>query len=594
MFNLFAPESSYLSPTSTEPILKGINGVDITDRLGTANNLDFGAESVDIDIEKLMPTIEDNFNLLLISDNLPAVSSLSKNEPKISKDFSILTSPAVGKDFLTGESESLVMEERDRLTDGSREKATVQKRSAQSLEEPGNNRRRAYKIGFLAENQNFSDSVSPSDRHDFYSFSINEPGQVKIKLSGLSDNADLYLRNSKGKAIAKSKGSSNTIEEINRDLEPGDYFLQVKSRNKRVSTDYDLELNFPSAVEGLVERSQTINFSLEDQSLWGKGEVFNPSINLSDRQEKEIDLGWLGQGAIGWEYNLEAFLSPGTFDVEFPALFEFDYPNQVELGSTVAVNFDSKLDDSQASLNVELGASLLGIAKLFLEYESDVFGTHRLEIGEFFNANKELLKNSPIVIDVGLGARTNQLENNTLIATDTAFQYIDVPNALAFAASTIGTPVAGEAIKSALKKAGLDARIGGNIKQESFLEIKGFEIDFDGMDNGNEVVIEPNISGTLNVPIPSGYSSGSSYSFSPTVTPIVEFGTEFSINGKAMGIFNFTKAIPFINQIPWFAARYVVEGETAYTDSWSPIENFDPFAKANFSANLPEISVEVI
>lgn len=593
MFDLFERESSNLGLTSIDPIINEINGVELADGFQTSKNLVFGAESVDLDRERLMPTVEENSNLLLMPDKFPSVQTFTKSEAEKSEDLSVERSSVGEKDFLTGQSEDVVIAESDRLLDASSDREKRQQRRLLSRKEPGNNRKTARKIDDFASKQDFSDSVSGRDRNDFYSLSLDKQGRIEIELSELTDNADLYLRNNKGKAIAKSKRGGNRIEEINRDLKPGDYYIQVKSRNKRVSTDYNLELNFDPEISQLVERSQKVNFFLQDQSLWGKGEVFNPSINLSDSQEKEFDLGFIGRGFSGWEYNLEAFLSPGTFDVTFPALFEFDYPKKAEAGSTVAVNFNSKLD-SHGSLNVELGASLVGIAKLFLEYESDIFGTNRLEIGEFFNANKELLKNSPLVIDVGLGASTNTIKNNRLTATDTAFQYIDVPNALAFAASIIGTPVAGKAMKSALKKAGLDARIGANIKQESFLEIKGFEIDFDGIDNGNEVVIEPNGSGTLNVPIPRGYSSRSSYNFTPAVTPIVEFGSEFSINGKAMGIFNFTKAIPLINKLPWLTARYVIEGETSYTNPWSPIENFDPFAKSHFSANLPEISVKVI
>jgi hypothetical protein len=84
MFNL-EPESSSPVLGSPDPIKAGINGTE--DETRSLSNLELGAESA-LDIEKLMPAVEDEFDLLLVSDGLGATSV---DKP-----------PEVGKDLLTG------------------------------------------------------------------------------------------------------------------------------------------------------------------------------------------------------------------------------------------------------------------------------------------------------------------------------------------------------------------------------------------------------------------------------------------------------------------------------------------------------------
>ena len=79
----------------------------------------------------------------------------------------------------------------------------IQRRSSSKTDLAGNSRGKAYKIGKLNGTDFYTDSVSRRDRKDFYKFSVEERGQIEIDLSGLRGNADLYLRNSQGKAIKK-------------------------------------------------------------------------------------------------------------------------------------------------------------------------------------------------------------------------------------------------------------------------------------------------------------------------------------------------------------------------------------------------------
>jgi hypothetical protein len=57
--------------------------------------------------------------------------------------------------------------------------------------------------------------------------------------------------------------------------------------------------------------SKQLNFALTDQSLWGGGKVFNPSLNVSGgpKFDKEVSLGFLGKATAkgGLEYKFQAF-----------------------------------------------------------------------------------------------------------------------------------------------------------------------------------------------------------------------------------------------------------------------------------------------
>jgi hypothetical protein len=377
-------------------------------------------------------------------------------------------------------------------------------------------------------------------------------------------------------------GSTGTIGELGTITvdEKDDSNDKLKTNDSKFDTNQN---NYRSNAT----TSSRLDFSLQDESLWGWDQTFNPSINVSGGEQKEHDFGWLGKASTGWEYKLEAFFSPGTFDVDFPALFEIDYPNEAQPGSTLAVNFNSTLEQD-GKLNTELGASLAAGAKVFLEYDPKLWGgigKLSWDYGPEIDLNELLLKKSPVVVDVGLAASTNLIKNNSLQATDTAFQYIDAPNSIA-AVTEIATQgvISASTTRKALEKTKLSAKIGGNIKQDSFLEIKSFEIDFDGQDNGNEIIIQPNGSGVLNIPILDDYGSGSTYKFAPTVKPIVDFWSEFRINGKSeasVDLRSFNSRLPKVT---------LFEGETPYSNPWKT-NKFNPFNKAT---SLPEISIEII
>nr|WP_246276680.1 S8 family serine peptidase [Microcoleus asticus] len=363
--------------------------------------------------------------------------------------------------------------------------------------------------------------------------------------------------------------------------------------------------------------SKEINFALTDQSLWGGGEVFNPSLNVSGGPnfDTEVSLGFLGKPFAkgGLEYKFQAFLSPGTFDVDFPGLFDISYPGEAKAGSSVAVSFKSNLG-SEGSLKTELGASFLGEYKLGLEAgikDIPFLGSRstKFESGAKFDLNEFLLKEvleSPIVLDLGLAATTDQIKDNKLEADDNAFQYVDVVPVLKLIPYTRPVGVALEEF------GGLEIKAGGNLKQKSILDIKGFEIDFDGKQNGNELKLGAKDSGVLKIDIPQSYSLGEVYKFTPTVKPIVDFSTNLGLTGKVEAVFDLKEVLlekigdklpesvkkkleDFVNNQ---AANSLIPLEvsgSAETPEWTFLsKKFDPFRVDKFEAKLPELSVNVV
>jgi hypothetical protein len=362
--------------------------------------------------------------------------------------------------------------------------------------------------------------------------------------------------------------------------------------------------------------SKELNFALTDQSLWEKGKVFNPSLNVSGGPnfDKEVSLGFLGKPFAkgGLEYKFQAFLSTGTFDVDFPALFDISYAGEAKAGSSVAVSFKSNLG-SEGSLKTELGASFLGEYKLELEAgikEIPFLGDRstKFESGAKFDLNEFLLKqlNSPIVLDLGLAATDDEIENNQFKAEDKAFQYVDVVRILKLIPYTRPAGIALEEF------GGLEIKAGGNLKQESTLDIKGFEIDFDGKQNGNELKLGAKDSGVLKIDIPQSFSSGEVYKFTPTVKPNVDFSTNLGLTGKVEAVFDLKQVLleKIGDKLPETVKKKLedfVKNEAANsliplevsgaaeTPKWTFVsKNFDPFSVANFEAKLPELSVKVV
>ena len=85
-----------------------------------------------------------------------------------------------------------------------------------------------------------SDSVGNGDPRDFYRFQVDTSLYVVIRLTDLSSDIDIVLRNSSGTAIIRSENSRTSDEVISSTLNAGIYYLEVYPYSG--SSSYNLEL----------------------------------------------------------------------------------------------------------------------------------------------------------------------------------------------------------------------------------------------------------------------------------------------------------------------------------------------------------------
>jgi len=196
------------------------------------------------------------------------------------------------------------------------------------------------------------------------------------------------------------------------------------------------------------------------------------------------------------------------------------------------------------------------------KYSEEPERSYGFEAGAGFDA-ASLLSNggSPVSLDLDLKTKSRS-SGASLSSEDTAFQSLNVVNSM----KLIPIPQVNVAGK-ALSEAGIDLQIGANIKQQSFFNITGFEVDFDNVKNGNEKVISVN-GGNISFAIPTAFLPGQEFKIAPTLKPIVSFWNEFSFAAKSeLGV------------------NLVTIGKNL-TDKWS----LPDWAKEQIKGALPKIS----
>jgi serine protease len=121
----------------------------------------------------------------------------------------------------------------------------------------------ARNIGVLNGSRSFSDYVGDGDPIDYYRFRLNEANTVRLDLTGLSADADLYLvqdRNGNGiydaaDDIDSSTRSGTASDSIQYNLAAGTYFVRVEQYEG--NTNYTLNLS-ASAVNGFQIQQGTL------------------------------------------------------------------------------------------------------------------------------------------------------------------------------------------------------------------------------------------------------------------------------------------------------------------------------------------------
>jgi CARDB len=75
---------------------------------------------------------------------------------------------------------------------------------------------------------NLQDQVSQWNPRDLFQINVSRYSAVKIELGNLDSDLDIQLLNSQGETIQGSFLAGNTPEVIDRDLQPGSYYVQVQ------------------------------------------------------------------------------------------------------------------------------------------------------------------------------------------------------------------------------------------------------------------------------------------------------------------------------------------------------------------------------
>ena len=324
----------------------------------------------------------------------------------------------------------------------------------------------------------------------------------------------------------------------------------------------------------------TLNFDLQNQNLWNNGFQFGGGVSGSWAEEKLI-----GEiVSIGAEFKAGALLSTGTVDVSFPALFDISYASVK--ADTVAVTFKPTLT-SEGKLQTQLGVGAYFGGKAFVKFKSvdiPLFGKiSPLPLEVSLQANTDQILSglfSPVTIDPSLAANTYEMKNGKLTATDDSFWGIDIASMLNKSNHT-DFPMIGN--------------LGLNVKQESFMEVKGFKIDYDDQENGNEFEIGFNELTTQN--IPAGIKQ-------LRVQPIADLWSEFTLNLKSEVGISLSKSIEKLNlpkKFPFNVEEAVksllpkaeakLSSEKQIAGPWNPVNTkFNPFQVANYWKSISLVS----
>jgi hypothetical protein len=113
--------------------------------------------------------------------------------------------------------------------------------------DPGRTPATAKPVTLSKTPRTFKNSVSGSDKIDYYSFRLDRTSSFQLRLNGLKANVDVALFNSNLNLIQRSNRPRRRAESINISaLGAGTYYLQVLRRSGK--TAYQLTLSSDPAV----------------------------------------------------------------------------------------------------------------------------------------------------------------------------------------------------------------------------------------------------------------------------------------------------------------------------------------------------------
>jgi hypothetical protein len=125
-----------------------------------------------------------------------------------------------------------------------------------SAVDPGETLGTATDLGMVRGIRTVADFVGDTDPSDRYKFTLAAPGRISVTLSGLTDNADIYLYRDannngsidSGETVAYSTRSGSSDDTLTAALTTGTYYVSVNSGSIFDRTNYSLTLSTPAVV----------------------------------------------------------------------------------------------------------------------------------------------------------------------------------------------------------------------------------------------------------------------------------------------------------------------------------------------------------
>ena len=105
---------------------------------------------------------------------------------------------------------------------------------------------RAITVG--SSTTSYTDWVGSTDTNDYYRFSLANPGNFNLGLTGMTADADVQLLNSGGSVIASSTNGGTASESITGQLSAGTYYIRVYPYTG--NTNYNLAVSATSGGTG--------------------------------------------------------------------------------------------------------------------------------------------------------------------------------------------------------------------------------------------------------------------------------------------------------------------------------------------------------
>ena len=114
--------------------------------------------------------------------------------------------------------------------------------SNMTASDAGSTRGTATDIGNVDGTRRFSGRLGRFDRADVIRFSVQRDADLRIDLSGLNRNANLYLTDSSGTILDSSTRGGRRSERVTAEVDAGEYFVYVMARSIR-TTRYRLSIS---------------------------------------------------------------------------------------------------------------------------------------------------------------------------------------------------------------------------------------------------------------------------------------------------------------------------------------------------------------